>query len=508
MAPRVRSLMFYPSGTFNDQYNRGYTSGLRDRDVIDEFMNATDDGNRINAANISSIATDIITLTSDVDRRSPIYIPGGWGEQRRAFVMVVETDHFGDERKYQIITGFTDRVDVSHGGHVAPDLELFINNITEYREIDSGRRRDHFISDNSFILRGSQGHLDRRSNNGRRTDAEDDIRYLRPSDVFYHLSAPAQANRYGGRLAGVSDNRNKTSYEFAKTRRAYNSPASFLSDTVRAGIAGRNRVEERLRRPGQMDDDVDYNRYQDEQDSDSLAADMLIPRDTGKNKVLARLMEGGDFMRTGSVTMRELEIALDFQDANVRDIDFHEDARARDFLPGQRGEGREHHGSDLNTMASEMAVRIVPSMLITHGVGRATLNITNDTHDGRPAISLTGVGGLIREMYVPTNVIVTLEEALKYDLSNVISNNNYYRFDLQMHYNAAGTTRVKIWVDDRNYIDEFDYPTLADCLSTPQITTDKDAVQSIATDISSILDTLDDNARADRYDNDDRRDNY
>jgi hypothetical protein len=151
--------MFHPAGTFNDQYNRGYTSGLRDRDVIDEFMNATDDGNRITAANISSIASDIITLTSDVDQKSPIYIPGGWGEQRRAFVMVVETDHYGDERKFQVITGFTDRVDVSHGGHVAPDLELFINNITEYREVDSGRRRDHFISDNSFILRGSAGHL-------------------------------------------------------------------------------------------------------------------------------------------------------------------------------------------------------------------------------------------------------------------------------------------------------------------------------------------------------------
>jgi hypothetical protein len=139
-----------------------------------------------------------------------------------------------------------------------------------------------------------------------------------------------------------------------------------------------------------MDDDADYNRYQDEQDADSLAADMLIPRDTGKNKVLSRLMEGGDFMRTGSVTMRELELALDFRDANVRDIDFNEDARARDFLPGRRGEGRTHHGSDINTMAAEMAVRIAPAMFITHGLGRATLNLTNDTIDGRPSVSITG----------------------------------------------------------------------------------------------------------------------
>jgi hypothetical protein len=206
--------------------------------------------------------------------------------------------------------------------------------------------------------------------------------------------------------------------------------------------------------------------------------------------------------------MRELELALDFRDANVRDIDFNEDARARDFLPGRRGEGRTHHGSDINTMAAEMAVRIAPAMFITHGLGRATLNLTNDTIDGRPSVSITGVGGLIREMYIPTNTIIALEEALKYDLSNVVSNNNYYRFDLQMHYNASGTTRVKIWVDDRNIVDDFDYPTLADCLTTPQITTDKDAVQSIATDVSSILETLDDNARADKYDHDDRRDNY
>lgn len=81
--------------------------------------------------------------------------------------------------KVTVLSGYTDRVDVSLGGLIAPDLKLYVNAITQINNTGKTRSTNvnHIISANSY---------DAFSMNGHREDAYSDqsLRLLRPMDVI------------------------------------------------------------------------------------------------------------------------------------------------------------------------------------------------------------------------------------------------------------------------------------------------------------------------------------
>lgn len=489
MTPRVVECIFYPAGTHDDIYNRSYTAGTRDRGAIDRFMDATKSGRNISPVSMSRVADEILTLTADVDTTRPVYIPGGFGEARLAFTMLVETEQVGDTTKYQLITGFTDRQDVSHGDNLAPDTVLFINNTAAYRSVSYGGRTRVVTDDNSYILRGTENLL------GGRRDREDVMHYLRPQDVFYHLSAPGLLNQLSssGSIGKFDDLRSRSGSEHARTRRSYDSPASYLSSTIRAGLAGRRAHEDRAQ---SSDNDVDYNNYMGKQGPEDRSADMLESQDSGHNEVFRRLMDASDFLRTGGVTVEELEHAIDWRDAEIRIWELGTRRRTNDggraLNLSQRGESREWHGADDNTMAAEMAVRIVPSLLMLNNIGCAVVNITNNNWSGEVSCVLTGVGAMLERIDISDSQITSVEEQLKYDLGNVVSNNGAFRFGLKVDVTMYGSCLVDVWVDDPDRKDHFSYPVYADCLGSSQVSRDSKAIEDIAGDVTAILDAMDD----------------
>lgn len=488
MTPRVVECIFYPAGTHDDIYNRSLTAGTRDRNAIDRFMEATRNGRNISPVSMSRIADEILTLTSDVDPNRPVYVPNGFSEARLAFTMLVETDKMGDTTKYQLITGFTDRQDISHGDNLAPDTVLFINNTAAYRSIyDRGRTRI-VTDDNSYILRGTENLL------GGRRDRDDVMHYLRPQDVYYHLSAPGLLNSLSssGSIGKFDDLRSRSGSEYARTRRSYDSPAAYLAQTIRAGLAGRRAHDDRAQ---SVDGDVDYNNYMGQQGPEDRAADILESQDTGHNEVFRRLLDASDFLRTGGVTIEELENAIDWRDAEIRIWEIGARRRTNDggraLELSRRGEGREWHGADDNTMAAEMAVRIVPSLLMLNNIGCAVVNITNNNYANEVSCVLTGVGAMMERIEISNSQIAAVEEQLKFDLGNVVSNNGVFRFGMRIDVTMYGSCLVDVWVDDAQE-DHFTYPVYADCLGSSQVSRDANAIEDIAGDVSALLDALDD----------------
>lgn len=490
MTPRVIECIFYPAGTHDDIYNRSYTAGLRNRDVVDKFMDTTNNGRNITTGNMSRIADEIITLTASVDQSQRVIIPNGFKESRLAFTMLVETDVLGDTIKYQLITGFTDREDISHGEHLAPDTMLFVNNCSSYRSVYQNGRTRIVTDDNSYILRGTENLL------GGERRRDDVMHYIRPQDIYYHLSAPGLLNSLSpsGTVGKFDDIRSRTGSEYARTRRSYDSPASYLSQTVKAGLAGRRAYEDR---PQSKDyDTADYNNYMSTMSSEDRAADILESQSTAHNDVFRRLLDASDFMRTGGVTMEQLEEAIDWRDAKI-DV-WSVGARRRTnegskhLDVSRRGEAREWHGADDNTMAAEMAVRIVPSLLMVNTIGCAVVDITNDTWDNSIQCHMSGVGPLMELLEVSNSQITAVEEQLRFDLGNVVSNNGAFRFSMHIDVSMYGSCYVKVWVDDASVVDEFTYPVYADCLGSAQVSRDPHAIEDIACDIEALLNAMDD----------------
>lgn len=455
-------------------------------------MDATKNGRNINNFTLAGIADDILTLTAEVDEKNVVQIPNGWGSERLAFTMLVETDRMGDQTKYQLITGFTDRADISHGQHLAPDTRLFINNTSSYRSSWNGRRKVVIPEDNSYLLRGTSDLL----GTGRRSRDEDETYYVRPSDIYYHLSAPGLLNKLSGSgtVGRFDDMRSRPGAEYAKTRRSYDSPSTFLAQTIRAGLAGRRAHEDR---PGaSVDGDVDYNNYMGEQGPEDRAASILESQSTAHNEVFRRLLDASDFIRTGGITVDELEDAIDCTDGVIRVWELGTRRRTNDggkrLDVARRGEGRQHNGADDNTMAAEMAVRISTSLLHLHNVGCAVIDISNDTWDAQTICRMTGVGPIIDQLDISDSQITAIEEQLRYDLGAVVSNNGAFRFSLHLDLEMNGSCIVKVWVEDPNIVDELTYAVYADCLTSSQVSHDSRAIEDIATDVSSILDALDD----------------
>lgn len=492
MTPRLIEAVFYPAGTHEDPFNRSYTAGLRDRNAVDRFLDATKNGRNINNFTMASIAENVLTLSAEVDENRPVEIPNGWGSERLAFTMLIETDRLGDQTKYQLITGFTDRADISHGQHLAPDTRLFINNTSSYRDSWNGRRRVIIPEDNSYLLRGTSDLL----GTGRRRDREDDTYYVRPSDIYYHLSGPGLLNKLSGSgtVGRFDDMRSRPGAEFAKTRRSYDSPATFLAQTIRAGLAGRRAHEDR---PGaSVDGDVDYNNYMGEQGPEDRAASILESQSTAHNEVFRRLLDASDFIRTGGITVDEFEDAVDCTEGQIRVWELSARRRTNDggkrLDVARRGETRRHNGADDNTMAAEMGVRIASSLLHLHHVGCAVINISNDTWDNEVVCRMTGVGPIIDQMDISDSQITAIEEQLRWDLGSVVSNNGAFRFNMRLDIEMNGTCWVKVWVEDPNEVDEFSFAVYADCLTSSQISHDDRAIEDIAGDVSSLLDALDD----------------
>lgn len=495
MTPRLIEAIFYPTGTHDTMYNRSYRPGYRNRGAIDRFLEETNEGRNVNNVTMSRIADEIITLTAEVDPDRSVIIPNGFQNERMAFTMLIETDRIGDDTKYQLITGFTDRLDISSGDHLAPDTRLYINNTSSYRSTWVRGRRSIVTDDNSYILRGTRDLLG--ESDGRRL-REDPVHYVRPSDIYYNLSAPGILHRLSpsGETPQYSDVRSRSGSEYARTRRSYDAPSAFLAQTIRAGIAGRRSHEDRAQ--SRDHDDVDYNNYMGQMSAEDTAASILESQDVGRNEVFRRLLDVSDFIRIGGLTLEELEDAIDFRDGEVRVWEIGARRRVSDSTEGRRlstarrGEGREWHGADDNTMAAEMAARIVPSLLMLNTVGCAVVNISNDTYDGQVRCSVTGVGPLISQLEITGAQITAIEEQLTYDLGNVVSNNGRFRFNMKVDVEMYGSCRIDVWVDDPSTRDEFVYPVYADCLCSAQITDDENTVADIATDIGSLLDALDD----------------
>lgn len=147
----VKRLIVNKSNHYHDQYFRTFHSVLDDR-AINDFGNGLD-VDRINVNNaspfavvdpsVARLANRFIAPDMSIDKkRDRVAIANNFDEARFVFIMEVVKEIFSGVNEVYIVTGFTDRCDVTYDRHnddivyIAPSTEFYINNVITMTETD------------------------------------------------------------------------------------------------------------------------------------------------------------------------------------------------------------------------------------------------------------------------------------------------------------------------------------------------------------------------------------
>lgn len=182
----VRRFVMAETDSYNDMMIRPFEANMTG-DKINMLRSVTQDFDVTEVTNLSTVAGSI--LQPSFQARSIAAVDNGWSTPRLRFLMEVEYVNAGI-KTIQLLTGWTDRADISLGGHIADDTLFFISNSTVLRQIPmpdayGGTRTNTRVQYTSQLLRenAKPGLWNRES-----VERAEGAHSLRPEDIFTQCS--------------------------------------------------------------------------------------------------------------------------------------------------------------------------------------------------------------------------------------------------------------------------------------------------------------------------------
>lgn len=463
----ITQLWFVETGKYHRMGVRplsAYLGGIG----LDDLESRTNGFTNVSTGDLAGLAGQI--LRPSTDPKGEVPIENGWGEQRFAFIMRVETpgeDYYQDASvRVDYVNGYTnfpgDRT--LQSGLLDPNMRMYINTVISTREIVSNNwRRSNLVSADRFL----QAH----------TGMEDSAYALRPRDV-----AVAVGN-IGFGLRVDSDFRGSLSVRpmFSAIRNEL--PSDYMSRLIR----GYQRV---------VNAPTDFG---EERDLPTLMSEVAgaTGDEAGINNRFVMGLHRNTRLYDGSFfTLSELEALYPEvkRDEVTTVITFHDPRRQINGVSEARSQGMdigfgladpsnvsEWSGSDHETIMASIVASEVPALMMDAMLTQCSFTISNDTFNGQPAfqwfsapasfmsvgVDLTPMikyfeGRLIGEVFSDLTqrgqIIVSLSV-----FSDLISNDSYAR----------------ISVDGGPAVD-FCIPNFASSIITPMLGNNKLQVESLA----------------------------
>ena len=142
----VKNMMLIETEGYQDQVIRPYQADLR-HDHIDKLTKIVDQNIKVNGTKLTSNLISSIMPDAIMPTMAPIAkanIVGGWSEKRFRFTLLVETpkpNNMGYELVY--LSGYTDHLGMSVGGHLDPNMKLFLNNVIVLDKVFNPRTQNY-----------------------------------------------------------------------------------------------------------------------------------------------------------------------------------------------------------------------------------------------------------------------------------------------------------------------------------------------------------------------------
>lgn len=481
--PSVTRWTFFETGTFEDQSSRNLRAKNFESSVVDRILSTTNGGRSISAASVSSVVSDIIEL--DGTANTDLYIPNGWDEPRLAFICEILLDEGRSNERRQVLTGYTDKSDLSFSGEMDPETQLYINNSFILNSYDTsgrnGRRRNSRVIANDFIIRSARDPDQTRGR--RRRGNDDDVEVLlRSEDVFYKRDS---ASTVGNTRTKITDGRIQLTGELKLGRRADTNASDYLASILKVGMGA-----ERQRRSDEYhfsEIDVDTAPSFQRSSVDEMASGYTRAGAADEHGIFRDWLTDTDFANCGMIELRDFEdaVLIDCEPEVLRAGRTESSRYARH----RRGDFKNWGGSNREDVVPDIVKMSLTSLLLRYTIAEARILITNQTDLGELRCHISNAQSLIQGFDVD-NIVESLEMVIENDLARVISRNNMDDITVEVDYNMLSSMIIEVDHHDGDEVQRYNAAIFADGIQTNLRADSENILDEIVNDTDDLISEL------------------
>lgn len=458
---RVLKLTFVETDGAVDGCIRTYDADIKER-VVDDILNATDDGGRISPMRLASVARGIVSPTG---RALDSHIDHGWSERRLMFAMVVEVSTGRISKEYEYIVGYTDHSEYSQidNRHTRfdPNMKLYFNSITRVKMTESESRggtvwQPRINSHDQVLLRDAI--------TGPNRSRSKTPSLLRPIDVFRRADTE---NNFTGTLGNnISNMTGSFNSRLAANSRLNNSPTPYLERLMKAAVTAATNPS-----GAYIGDNTDEDIVASAVDSPSVNENLL-----DADPYLEEMKRSSNILRSGYVTWEELiEMNPDLEEGDhvlLRPL------KLRKNLPNLDSAVR-WRSDEPEAIAASIIAQSLPSLMIQSMYSRVDNLILNSrARYAEDKVLFANAWPFLPGLDVRSSQLYFEQMVEEVVLRDVTKNG---LFDIDATINANIDQDIEIWISlDGGEEMYFVFPAYADSLLSPVIADNMDAVETLS----------------------------
>jgi hypothetical protein len=477
---RIEKLLMFETGTYHPQLRRPYVATAQPGQLAAVHDRIAENGQgRITASVFGDAGLQFIAPSAQPE--SIAQIQNGWSERRFRFLMHVTYNRgsaFG-QRFHEVLTGWTDRTDLTMQSHkVAPDMLFTINGVTHLKEIaynnGAGMTMQYQVSDNStllgnpsFPIHGMAGH----------TDVS-----MRPMDVFSHMTLTGA--EFGNLPA---DSRTTITDKAVKSKRANNNPNEYLSrlvdNMVNASTVSNSRVV-----PGNNEYHQDIQSPSDAvREARRFSAETMAIKDT-----VLRALQAQSMAQSPQVIFSYQALCAMDPTIDQRKLVQYSTPATPMVLHNPSMSNAWDGTSAMPTEPTHQAVILslaIPAIMSDLGLTRLDFHATNHTFGAQFVITPSLAYSFVEGMDL-MSMTEAFKQRLIHEVLNAIAGYGNHSVNLIVQADLAGETVINLSWDGYPAID-FVAASFADTLVAPVLTGQRAVLAQLTNGMQELFSTLD-----------------
>ena len=468
-ALRMNSAIFRETGTFRDQVRRPMISNVNENH-INHIANVSKGGTSFTPGILAGISGQIL-MPSTVPE-SNIFIPGGWGSSRFRVMMEILVSESSLARVRKVLVGYTDILDIDAAAQmISPNTVIYINNIITLRDTWTNGELYTTVQSNDQLLNGVW-------DAGSAQPAREIL--IRPEDVVRGMGTPALINKFSELGIQQTNNWGSTFVNGGLlNNRINNSPASYLSSVINAGIQANDMLA------------ADMAGGVVNMDQIALGAGGLLMENTIYNDpVLRNLTEmAHSFTTTGGITVGELQAIF----PNFSAISRIFPAKQSDFTKIITSADSESWTSvTQEAIIGSRLAQVIPAIMFETLIARSRFVFTNMTVGGMASITAIEDGTTTSMVEMSNSALqqgfTHMARRICHEVDPAISDNGHMPYHIDIYCDPMSDIRMNIQIS--NIAVPFTAPCFCDHLTSQVVTNNQFALPKMANDFSTLLNTI------------------
>jgi len=474
----VQRMIMGETGTYNDVYHRPYKTSLGDEEYA-VMREKTNGFQNIESETLANCAGAFLNPSAQPGVQ--INIDHGWGERRLRFMMSIMFEGRLSKTE-QIVTGYTDRADLSLTGEMDPNTQFFINNVITMRHVENrtanGVGSTATMSDNFQVLR------DTSNNQSGITLRPTDVVRTQQSSIAMEGMRDLHRGQNSSRTVfdGDEDESDVVYHDARNTfnpsettrlsRRKNNLNANYMSNILKA------------HRTAQSSDDE----YDTEDTIFEKTQSILAEPYSFDNPLLKLLTDNTGFSQNTSFTLHEIRALCPHVD-NVMVLS--RASSTAQLIPNQRGQTEGWGGSDNTTMIANIMASTIPALALDHMITKIWFTATNETFNDQVVVELNHSNQSPPLSFVEgkdlTRQIQSFVHRIQHYVMRDITHNNMVGVSVSVRYEALGDTFISVSCNGEPPVD-YVIPTFCDSLFSPIMTDNSNDLYSLSGDFQTLMD--------------------